>query len=305
MAVPELKRSPVLWWTRNQRKIVPYIFISPFYVLFITFMLGPAIFAFFLSFNEWNGIDAMKLVGLGNYGELFQDATFQQTVMNTLWYSSASLFLVCPLALVLAAILNSPFVKYKSLFRALYFMPIITSVVVIAIMFILLYNRDYGLINATLRRFGIQPLDWLGSTDLSKIAVIGLITWRWMGHHAVFFLAGLQSIPRELYDAAMVDGATRGQSFLRITIPMLRPVILFVGVITLIGSVQIFEEPYILTAGGPADSSLSIANYLYRVGIHYLRLGYGATVGFVLFGAILFFSILQMRLLGIFREEWA
>jgi ABC-type sugar transport system permease subunit len=291
------------WWARSQRKIAPYLFISPFYILFAAFLLGPVAFAFILSFNSWNVVEAMRWAGLGNYLELFKDETFWEVAINTVWYSAASLFLVCPLALLLALILNSELVRLKGFFRTVYFMPIITSVVVIAIMFILLYNRDYGLINAALRGIGIEPLNWLGSTDLSKVSVIGLIVWRWTGHHMIYFLAGLQSIPRDLYEAAWVDGANRWQSFVHITLPMLRPVILFVAVITLIGSAQIFEEPYILTGGGPVNSSRSLAMYLYRVGIEYLRLGYAATLGFAAFFVIFFLSRVQMRLLGIFREE--
>ena len=291
------------WWERNQRRLSPYIFIAPFYLLFVTFFLGPALFALYLSFQSWNGIDEIVFVGFSNFTELTKDPAFLKALGNTAIYSGASLFIISPLSLILALVLNATFVRLKDLFRTVYFTPIVTSSIAISLVFLVLYNQRSGLLNQALGVLGVAPINWLGSQQWSKVAVLGLVTWRWAGFNAIYFLAGLQTIPETLYEAAMVDGANRWDTFWHITLPMLRPVTLFVAVIVLIGSAQIFEEPYMLTRGGPVDSSLSIANHLYRVGMNYLRLGYASSIGFSLFAIIFLFSWLQMRLFGIFRED--
>jgi len=291
------------WWERNQRRLSPYIFIAPFYLLFVTFFLGPALFALYLSFQSWNGIDEIVFVGFSNFAELTKDPAFLKALGNTAIYSGASLFIISPLSLILALVLTATFVRLKDLFRTVYFTPIVTSSIAISLVFLVLYNQRSGLLNQALGVLGVAPINWLGSQQWSKVAVLGLVTWRWAGFNAIYFLAGLQTIPETLYEAAMVDGANRWDTFWHITLPMLRPVTLFVAVIVLIGSAQIFEEPYMLTRGGPVDSSLSIANHLYRVGMNYLRLGYASSIGFSLFAIIFLFSWLQMRLFGIFRED--
>ena len=292
------------WWQRNQRRLAPYFFIAPFYILFVVFFLGPGFFALYLSVHSWNGIGPLKFVGINNFKELLSDAVFLKALRNTAFYSGTSLFVVTPISLLLAVALNARLVRFKDALRTIYFTPIVTSSVAISIVFLVLYNQRSGLLNTLLGYVGVDSINWLGSKQWSKFAVLGLVTWRWAGFNAIYFLAGLQTIPQALYEAAMVDGANRWQMFWEITIPMLRPVLLFVAVIVLIGSAQIFEEPYMLTSGGPVDSSLSIANYLYRVGLsQYLRFGYASAIGFVMFAIIFFFSWLQMRSFGIFQED--
>ena len=280
----------------------PYLFIAPFYVLFGVFFLGPSVFALVLSLFRWNAVGTTRWAGVSNYARMFADPVFWQAMGNTAIYMLASLFWVCPLALLLALALNAPLVRFKSLWRAMYFSPIVTSTVAITIVFILLYNRDYGLINVPLRSLGLPGVNWLGDSLWVKFAIIGLLTWRWTGLTMISFLAGLQSIPQEFYEAAAIDGADSFQSFWHITLPMLRPVILFVSVSVLIGSAQIFEEPFILTGGGPANASISIAQYLYGRGITRLEFGYASAVGCLLFVLIFGLSALQFRWLGIFRD---
>jgi ABC-type sugar transport system permease subunit len=291
------------WWQRHQRRLAPYLFISPFYVLFVIFFLGPVLFALYLAFHNWNGIDELTYVGAGNFTELLTDPIFLKSLSNTAFYAATALFVVSPLSILIAVALNAGLVRAKGVFRAIYFTPIVTSSIAVAIVFIVLYSQRAGLLNSILGVVGIEPINWLGSKQWSKIAVLGLITWRWAGFNSIYFLAGLQTIPQTLYEAAVVDGANRWQIFWSITIPMLRPVILFVAVIVLIGSAQTFEEPYMLTNGGPVNSSLSLANYLYRVGMEYLRLGYASAIGFSMFAIIFVFSWVQMRSFGIFRED--
>jgi len=266
------------------------------------FLVIPVFFALYASFTNWAGLEVPQFVGIRNYINLFRDKTFQLALVNNIWYSGASVFIVIPLALFLAVLLSANWLRGREVFRAVYFAPILTSAVVVGIIFILLYDYRYGLLNWALAQLGLPTPNWLGARELKKPAVIGLIVWRWTGHHMIYFLAGLQSIPQELYEAAMVDGANRLRSFIHITLPLLRPVLLFVVVTTTIGSFQIFEEPYVLGAG-PADSGLSLAMYLYRVGFQYMRQGFGSSVGFVLFAIIFSLSLIQTKYFGLFREE--
>jgi multiple sugar transport system permease protein len=293
------------WWQRNQRRLAPYLFIAPFYILFLVFFLGPVLFAFYLSLFDWNGIDPMRWIGVGNFADLLHDDVFLHALGNTATYGGAALFLIAPLALVLAVSLNSARVRGRELLRTVYFTPIVTSTVAISIVFLTLYSTRSGLINVALTSVGIPGINWLGSTDWIKLAVVGLVMWRTTGFQSIYFLAGLQNIPPSVTEAAMVDGATRWQLFWFVTLPLLRPIIVFVAVITLIGSAQIFDEPYMLTrgSGGPLDSALSLANYLYRSGLQYLKLGYASAIGVAIFAIVFFFAWLQIRLFGVFRED--
>lgn len=280
---------------RRRAPLAPYAFITPAYLIFIAFLLGPMIFAVILSLFRWTALRPPRFVAFANYQYLLGDSVFWQAVKNTLLYSGASLFIVCPLALLLALALNSPALRFKPLWRAIYFAPIVTSAVAISLTFLMLYNREFGLINAALAQIGIGPFNWLGDRRLAPWAVIGVIIWRWTGLTSIYFLAGLQSIPRDLYDAAAIDGANTLQRFWHITLPQLRPVTLFVSVIVLIGSMQIFDEPQILTNGGPANATLSVVQYLYTRGIEQLRFGYASTIGFALFVGIFVLSLVQFR----------
>jgi multiple sugar transport system permease protein len=289
----------------RQTQLAPYIFISPFFILFTIFFLFPTAFAVVLGFFKWAALGTPEFFGLRNYERLFSDRIFWQAVQNTVFYSATSLFVIVPLALIQALALNSKALKFRTLWRILYFAPIVTSTVAVSLVFRILYNREFGVINNLLISIGASPVDWLGSADWAKIAVMGVVLWRWTGLLAVYFLAGLQSISEELYEAASIDGANGIQRFFYITIPSLRPVILFVGVIVTIGSIQIFDDPQILTAGGPANASLSIVQYLYTRGINDLLFGYASAVGMFLFVIIFTLSLLQFRLLRGFGSEHA
>jgi ABC-type sugar transport system permease subunit len=307
MSVSELDRAGTIaaGGRRGLRQIqlAPYIFISPFFILFAIFFLFPTVFAIVLGFFKWAALGTPEFFGLRNYERLFSDKTFWQAVQNTAFYSGTSLFVIVPLALVQALALNSKALKLRTLWRVLYFAPIVTSTVAVSLVFRILYNREFGVINNLLLSLGAAPIDWLGSPDWSKIAVMGVVLWRWTGLLAVYFLAGLQSISEELYEAAAIDGANGIQRFFHITIPSLRPVILFVGVIVVIGSIQIFDDPRILTDGGPANSSLSIVQYMYLRGINDLLFGYASAVGMFLFVVIFTLSLLQFRVLRGFGSE--
>ena len=279
----------------GRRSFAPYGFITPACLVFLGFMFGPMLFSLFLSAFSWNGLSGPEYRGLGNYRALIGDEVFRLSVRNTLVYSAVSLFLVVPLALFLALALNSPRLRFRMFWRAVYFAPIVASSVAISQTFIMLFNRDFGYINTVLARMGMTPVNWLGSGHIALIPVSILIIWRWTGLTSVYFLAGLQGIDPVLYDAARVDGASPVQCFRRITLPQLRPMTLFVAVIVLIGSLQIFDEPQILTGGGPANATLSVVQYLYQRGFEQFRFGYASAIGLLLFASIFVLSLVQME----------
>lgn len=307
MALPIQGRAPAVAAAPAPRRAVtnraPYVFIAPFFVLFTVFFLGPSVFAFGLSFFRWNAITTPRWIGLTNWVRLFSDPVALQAISNTAVYMIASLFLVIPLALLLAVVLNSPRLRLQFLWRAMFFSPIVTSSVAITLVFVLLYSRDYGLLNYVLSRIGLGSVDWLGDPRWAKPAIIGLILWRWTGYNMIYFLAGMQGISQEYYEAAQIDGANSVQQFFNITIPELRQIIVYVGVITMIGSAQIFDETFILTQGGPANATISIAQYLYTRGMGQLELGYASTIGLLMFAVIFVLSLIQLRVFGTFKTE--
>ncbi|MAU11851.1 MAG: hypothetical protein CL607_18640 [Anaerolineaceae bacterium] len=287
-------------------RFAPYMFISPFFIIFFLFFLFPTAFALVLGFFNWRGLGQPEFFELRNYERLMRDPIFFQAVQNTVFYTGFSLFIIMPLALLEAMALNAKILWFKTLWRILYFAPIVTSTVAVAIVFRMLYNREFGLINEFLMSIGLTPVDWLGDPNAVKFAVMGLVVWRWTGLLAVYFLAGLQSIPDTLYEAASIDGANGIQRFFYITIPSLRPVILFVSVIVMIGALQIFDDPQVLfgsgSPGGPANAGLSIVQYLYSRGIGDLLYGYASAVGLLLFIGIFVLSLVQFRLLRGFED---
>ena len=284
----------------------PYLFISPFFLLFAVFGLFPYLYAFFLSFNEWNGISPREWVGLENYRTLMTDDTWWKSVYNSVWLMVAtSLNLV--VALVLAFILNSGLIRLKEVYRTAYFVPVIASSVAVSMIFVTLFGFRYGTLNYLLGFVGIDRIDWLKDASWIKPSIATVAIWRAFGWNTVIYLAGLQSIPTDLYEAARVDGAGWRQVFLNITLPLLRPVITFTAILTIIGSLQMFEEPLII-AGGAAYSSaspggtdqagLTVMVNLYNTAFSYVKFGYAATMSVALFVIIVIFSFLYNRFFG-------
>lgn len=286
--------------TRRRFRLAPYLFVSPFYIIFVAFFLGPTLFALYLSFTRWTAVGSPEFRGLDNYERLLTDNVFLQSIVNTVVYSAASLFIVVPLALVLALALNSERLWFKKFWRSAYFAPIVTSTVAVSLTFLTLYNRNFGPLNGLLSTVGLDPVDWLGNRRIVRLSIIGVIVWKWTGLTALYFLAGLQSVRQDLHEAAIVDGANSWQRFWNVTVPQLRPVIVFVSVIVTIGSLQIFDEPQVLTGGGPANASISVVQYLFSRGIGGLRFGYASAIGTLLFAVIFILSIFQLR---IFRRS--
>lgn len=282
--------------------MAPYLFIAPFFLLYGAFLLGPTIFSLWLSFHSWDGITPMEWVGGRNYTNLLDDPTFISSAKNTALYAVVALCILAPLALLLAVVLNARTVRAKDLFRAVYFLPIVLSPLVIAIIFILIFDKQFGLANAALRGLGLEPIAWLSTPLWAKAAVIAVIIWRYTGYVMIFFLAGLQNVPGELREAARVSGASQWQEFRYVTSPLLRPVTAFIAIIVLIGAAQIFEEPYILTGGGPADATISVAQFVYREGLTNLNMGYASAASVVLFVAIAFCTFVLVRVFRVGRE---
>lgn len=284
--------------------LAPYVFISPFFIIYGLFMIVPIGAAVYLSFTSWAGLGSPRWVGFENYTRLFDDPNFIAASVNTVFYVAVALFIVVPLALLTATSLNARGVRFRDLFRLIYFLPIVLSPIVIALVFSLAFDRQFGAINAVLHAiFGAGPIDWLGDPTLAKGVIALLIVWRWTGYLTIFFLAGLQGIDRSLYEAAAIDGARSVAQFRHITLPMLKPITLFVAITVFIGAAQIFDEPYLLTQGGPGQATVSVAQYIYRAAFKEQQLGYAAAAGVVLFAVVFTISKVVSSVAGIGRES--
>lgn len=276
----------------------PYLFILPFYILFAIFMLYPIVYSFYLSFHQWNGSGPKIYVGLLNYMNLLKNRPFQQSLINSLIIFLEYVPGMTLLALILAALLNSKYIRLRNVFRTFIFLPYVTASVAVAYCFQSLLDKDYGLVNLFLSWFGVDPIAWLNSPSLARICLSGLVTWRWLGYNMIILLAGLQNIPPELYEAAKIDGATTTQSFFRITLPLMKPMLLFCIILSTIGTFSLFDEPYILTSGGgPMDATLTPVLYLYKVGFNFLHFGVASSIAYVLFIILLILSVFWIKIL--------
>jgi ABC-type sugar transport system permease subunit len=280
---------------RTRRYLTAYLFIAPFYVLFAVFGLFPILFSFALSFATWNGTGAIHWVGLTNYAQLLADDTFHQALLNTLalWIGHALPML--PLALAVALLLNLPWLHGRGLARAVFYLPNVTGVVPVALAFTLILDPRYGLLGFAMHGLGLPPIPWLTDPTYSKWGIVLFMVWRATGWFVVIFLAGLQSVDTHLYEAAMVDGAGAGRRFRHVTLPAMAPILLFAVVVDTIGSMRVFTEPTILTNGGPANSSLSLAMYLYSNAFQFAKFGYAAAISYAIVAVTLLAALLQLR----------
>ena len=282
-----------------QRYLGAYLSIAPFYLLFLVFGLFPIVFALYISFHNWDGISAMQYVGLDQFRYLVTDELFRQAIVNSIviWVISTVPQLI--FALVLAFLLNQS-IRGKTLFRIAYFIPNVTSLVAIAIIFSSIFGNQFGLLNAALQGMGLDRYEWLNTPWGIRIAIATMVVWRWTGYNALIYLAGLQAIPDDIYDAAKTDGANTWQLFKDITVPLLRPVILFTVITSTIGGLQIFTEPQVLVGnnGGPGQAGMTMVLYLYQQAFIQNQFGYGATIGWGLFVIILVFSIINFKLVN-------
>lgn len=280
-----------------------YLFISPFYILFGIFGLWPMLFSLYLSFTEWNGRREIEFTGLENFRRLMRDTVFWQSFENGV----ILFFLYVPgmllLALALAVILNSKYVQGFRIFRTLIFMPFITNMVAAGFAFQILLNQNNGLFNVILTSVGIPAVPWLESMWGARISLALMITWAWLGYNMVLMLAGLQTIPNELTEAARVDGANSIQAFFYITIPLMRPIILFATVMSTIGSFGLFTEVMTLTGGGPMNATITPLIKIYNNAFQQFQFGYASTMAYTYFVIIMVFTLIQMRYIGRDEEE--
>ncbi|MFF5296288.1 carbohydrate ABC transporter permease [Paractinoplanes globisporus] len=297
-AVAENRPAARKW----RRAVTGWSFAAPFTVLFVVFALLPVVASLVMSFTDLRATDlrhpfAVNFVGIDNYTRLFSDAQFRRAAVNTAVFVVIGVPLTVVAALAAANALNSGLIRLRGLFRVGFYLPVVTSIVAIAVVWRFLLDPGAGLVNDVLARVGIDGPNWLGDTRTSLASIIVMAVWRNFGALMVIFLAALQGIPVDLYEAATLDGAGRWQQFRRITLPLMRPALLFGAVITGIGFLQLFEEPLVMTQGGPLSSTLSVSYHIYNQ-FGFGNYGYASAAAYVLFVAIVALSALQFRLLG-------
>ncbi len=285
----------------SRRTRIALLFLAPALTAITVFFFVPVVSAFALSFTDFDiyalgRLSYARFVGFRNYVLLLEDPLFWKALKNTLYFLLVGGPLSIATSLGAALLLQSRLVKFRSFFRFVYFAPVVTTLVAVAVVWRYIYHPRFGLLNYLLSLAGIPGVDWLGDPDWAMPAIILLAVWKNFGYNMVIFLAGLQNIPTSLYEAAEIDGAGGWQRFTNITLPMLAPTTLFVTIITLIGYFQLFAEPYVMTQGGPLNSTLSIVLLMYQQGFRWWNMGYAAALAFVLFALILAASLLQSRL---------
>lgn len=271
----------------------PLLFISPFYLLFIVFGFYPMLYSAWLSLNQWPGMGPMQFVGLDNYRQSMQDSIFWGSVVNVVIMFFLYVPITTVLAIVLASVLNAGFVKGQGLWRALLFLPFITAGVATSFTFRLILDTNSGIANHLLSLVGIPPVPWLDNEGWARVSVSLMVFWGSLGFTTLIILTGLQAIGAEVVEAARVDGANRIQIFRRITVPLLRPSIVFTVTLAVIGGFQLYTEPYILTAGGPINATLTPVMQIFAASFRDLQFTYGTTMSWAFFALILIVTLLQ------------
>jgi multiple sugar transport system permease protein len=300
--VTEAGPAPAPSAHRWREDLVGWAFAAPFVILFGVFLAFPILASLALSFTSFGLRDlrnpiGTSFVGIENYLDVFADPKFWTALGNTAYFVIVGVPVTLVIGLLIANALNRGVTRFRTAFRVGYYLPVITSIVAIAVVWRFLLSPEAGLINMALAGLGIDGPAWLADPVLAMPAIIAMAVWRNLGFAMVVFLAGLQAIPAQLYEAASIDGASRWQSFRYVTLPMLRPTILFMTVITTIGYLQLFEEPFVMTDGGPLDKTLSVTMYMYREGFRFFHQGYASAIAYVLFVIVAVIAILQFRFL--------
>ena len=285
---------------RDMRKQwTAYLFLAPIFLLFSVFTVFSVGYAFYLSFHKWNILEPAKpFVGFDNYARLFEDERFHEATLNTLYYTAVSVPVTIVLGLAVALLLNNQ-IRARGIFRTMFYLPVITPLVIASIIWKWVYNGDYGLLNYYLMQINVidEPVLWLSDPNLAMPSVIITSVWKGVGFAMVVYLAGLQSIPEDYYDAAKIDGATGWRRLTDITIPLLSSTTLFLFVISILGSFQVFTQIFIMTNGGPLGKTRTIVWYIYTTAFKDFNMGYAAAMAFALFAMMLVFTLLQFRFL--------
>jgi multiple sugar transport system permease protein len=278
-------------------------FVAPALGLILLFFVVPVVAGFLLAATDFDiygigDLSTARFVGAGNFTALLHDPVFWKALANTFYFVLVGGPLSVAVSLGAAMLVNARLVRFKGLFRTVYFAPVVTTMVAVAVVWRYLYHPRFGLLNQVLALVGLPDVNWLGDPRWAMPAIILMAVWKNFGYNMIIFVAGLQGIPVTLYEAARVDGAGPWQQFRRITVPALRPMLVFVGVITMIGYFQLFTDPYVLTGGtgGPLNATLSLVMYMYKQGFRWWNIGFAAAVALVLFLIILAGTLVQMRL---------
>lgn len=290
------RKKTGLWATIKQHKVA-YAYIAPFYILFLIFNIFPMISGFLLSFFRWDGLGEMHFIGIENYANLLKDVLFWKALKNTLFIGIIAHIPILLGGLILAYLLNSKLVKFQNIFKTIYFMPMVTSSVAISIVFANLFGYNYGIINWVVKALGGEAVNWLaGDGSMIRVAVIVMFAWKWIGWNMVIYLAGMQGISNDIYEAAEIDGATHVDIVFRVLIPLLKPIILFTMIQSTIGMFNLFTEPFVLTnsswTGGTNGGALTLMIYLLskapQGGTLY---GYASAVAYVITVMIMLISV--------------
>ena len=272
--------------SKRKKKLLPYFMVSPYLIHLLAFTTFPVIFSLFLTFFKWNIIGPMEWTGFGNWERIFNDRLFWKAILNTFKFLIIHIPLQIVVALLLAEVLNRK-IFMRGFFRAAFFMPFVISGVVVTILWQQLLGFETGVINRILVSVGLGKVGWLIDPKVAMVSIAIMATWKNVGLYVILFLVGLQTVPKQYYEAADLEGANHWQKFIKITVPMINPTIFMVVVLSTIGGFSLFIEPYILTGGGPLNSTLSAVLYIYKQAFEYYHMGYSATLG-------VFFAILVM-----------
>jgi multiple sugar transport system permease protein len=292
-------------WRRLQtsREFLAFLFLLPFLLLFVVFRIGPVLASLALSFTEYDGLSQPAWIGFGNYHNILfgteaASRLFWQSVTNTLYFTAGEVGLEMILGLSLAMLVNARFLRAKALWRAAYYLPVVTSLVAASMIWLWLYHPQAGLFNQALTMLGLPPLKWLTEPRQAMPSIILMAVWQGAGWSMVIYLAGLQGIPDTLYEAAKIDGASPWAQFRFVTLPLLAPVTLFVVIISSISALQVFSQVFVMTQGGPLNATTTVTHQIWINGFRFFRLGFASAMSFLLFLLILVISVVNNWLFG-------
>jgi multiple sugar transport system permease protein len=285
----------------QRRDDLAWLFVAPALAAIALFLFVPVFASLLLSFTDFDiyavaDLRRLRFVGVANYQTLLAEPLFWQALRNTLYYVAVGGPLSVAASLAAALLVNARLVRFRPLFRTALFLPVVTTLVAIAVVWRFLYHPRVGLVNQMLAGFGVAPIDWLGDPAWAMPSIILMSIWKNFGFNMVIFVAGLQAIPERLYEASSLDGAGPWRQFRYVTLPMLAPTALFVAVMTMIGGFQLFAEPYVMTQGGPSNRTLSVVLLMFQEGFRFWNMGYAAAIAFVLFAILLAGTALQWKL---------
>src|SRR5579859_4526913 len=296
MLTPKLQRRRGGYAAQRRQAFTGYLFIAPAMLIFGVFTLLPVLIALYLSFTDYDVFTRMNWIGLANYQDVFDDEYFWRALWNTVTYTVWSIPLAMVLGLGLALLLNQR-LRGLGFYRTVYYVPVVTSMVAVAMIWVQLFDPLYGVISNALEGLGIKGVDWLGDPRLAMPSIIAVSVWQVLGWNMLIYLAGLQSIPEYLREAAAIDGANRWQTFWRITLPLLQPTTFFIFVTSFINAFQVFDVVYVMTQGGPAGATTTLVHEIYNSAFRAFDMGYAAAMSFVVFGIILGVTMFSFRVL--------